>query len=171
VAIASSLFFIVDLEEEGVLILPIPGCEHGRIRAASNNGSLRMKRLTCLLALVSLLQPAAAFAADGLKPGQMPRGEHRRLALHFSTRDDVLELFGPPADEIEVKEKKLFKWTYTSEQDVFKACRPADKQTYAFWKYETVGMDDGKYKSNGYAYIAFHADGRVCYAFATNVDF
>lgn len=130
-----------------------------------------MKRLICLLVLASLMQPVAVFAGDGLKSGQMPWGEHRRLALHFSTRDDVIELFGLPADEIEVKEKKLFKWTYASEEEVFKACRPADKQAYPFWKYETVGLDGGKFKSNGYAYIAFHADGRVCYAFATNVDF
>lgn len=134
-------------------------------------GAVPMKHLTCLLALVCLAQPAAVLAGDGLKPGQMPWGEQRRLALHFSTRDDVIELFGPPADEIEVKEKKLFKWTYASEEEVFRSCRPADRQSYPFWKYETVGMDDGKFKANGYAYIAFHADGRVCYAFATNVDF
>lgn len=130
-----------------------------------------MKRLICLLVLAGLLQPVAVVAGDGLKPGQMPWDEHRRLALHFSTRDDVLELYGPPADEIEVKEKKLFKWTPASEEEAFKACRPADKQAYSFWKYETVGMNDGKLKSNGYAYITFHGDGRVCYAFATSVDF
>jgi hypothetical protein len=130
-----------------------------------------MKRIALLLALASLVQPSGAIAADGLKPGQMGKGEHRRLALHFSTRDDVLELFGPPADEVDAKPKKINKWLFTDKQDAMAACLPAGSEAHQLWKYETVGMDDGKYKSDGYAYIAFHTDGRVCYAFATNVDF
>lgn len=148
-----------------------PRTSAGRIGADLPHGAPYMKRLTCLLLWAALVPPAAVVAGDGLKPGQMPNGEHRRLALHVSTREDVLELFGPPADEIEVKEKKLFKWTYAAEHEVFRACRPANAQTYPFWKYQTVGMHDGKFKGNGHAYIAFHADGRVCYAFATTVDF
>ena len=130
-----------------------------------------MKSFACLLALASLISPVAGVAQDGLRAGQIFAGEHRRLALHFSTRDDVLELFGPPADEVEVKEKKLFKWTYTSEQDIFRRCRSAGKEAYPFWKYDSVVTDGRKFRETGYVYMAFHDDGRLCYAFATGVDF
>ena len=134
-----------------------------------------MKRLlyALLLLLPGLLPGRLALADDAgyLPRGQMVLGEYRRLVPGFSTRDDVLEMFGPPDDEIDVKRKKFDRWTYIAQQDAMSACFPAGSKAYHLWKYDSVVPVGKKFRKRSHVYMAFHDDGRVCYTFETNLDF
>lgn len=136
-----------------------------------------MRRLFSLLLLANLFLPVSTFAGGGLKPGMIPIGEHRRLAAELSTREDALELFGPPADEVDVKAAKLLKKIDAKNRSGIEPCLPAGASMYHLWKYEVANVSDGgfEYDSNRfgdpYVYIAFREDGRVCVAFSDVADF
>ncbi|MCC7227341.1 MAG: hypothetical protein IT507_11680 [Burkholderiaceae bacterium] len=136
-----------------------------------------MRRVLSLFVIANMFLPATTLAGDGLKPGMIPIGEHRRLAAEHSTREDVLELLGPPADEVDVKAAKLLKKIDAKNRSGIEPCLPAGASVYHLWKYQMANVSDGGFEYDSkrfgdpYVYIAFREDGRVCVAFSEVADF
>lgn len=133
-----------------------------------------MNRQACVAVFLGLLIPGIACSA--LKPGYIPAHVWLRLAPHVSTQQDVLDLFGPPDDKVEVKADKFLRYVDNWNKDRVRPCLPEGSARVSLWKYNHVNTRDGdKYsyddrRDREYAYIAFHDDGRVCGAVPSNED-
>lgn len=133
-----------------------------------------MKLPAFFLAYLLVLLPGWAFA--GLKPGYIPAHVWLRLAPNVSTQQDVLDLFGPPDDKVEVKADKFLRYVDNWNQDRIRPCLLGDGARVSLWKYNHVNTRDGEKfsyddrRDREYAYIAFHSDGRVCGAVPSNED-
>lgn len=118
-------------------------------------------------------------AYSELKPGYIPSTAWMRLAPHVSTQQDVLDLFGPPYDKVEVKAEKFLRYVTGRNADRLKPCFPGGNERVTLWQYRHVNAHEGeKYfynddirSSREYSYIAFHNDGRVCGVVPSNEDF
>ena len=135
-----------------------------------------LRPLLAALLLVCLPSLATAGKDNGtaMPSGWLPFDEYLRLVPGITTRDDVLALFGPPADEESVKRKKFFTdGGGHPANEAFLPCIQESADRINLWRYRVGagGFDARKRRFDKEwwqsTYLAFDDNGLLCAAAQT----